>query len=326
MTDVATVIGPIWVGIMLTWVSLACVASKSRHQWVRRAAFTAMITTAIALPLLLWNESAWSRGLSTIPMFIMIAKTAELATGRVAKHIELETVAQMLFWVIAIPEGRWPVSSEGRRDNRRRTLHIAVRFVGKVVAFLGLLAMNEWLPIHEYRVAQLVWMSLTLYVFFSGFYDGITTVWTAAGVEVSPMFVAPPIARNPRDFWGRRWNLWFTRTSHRLIFIPCGGASRPRSAAFAVFMASALVHEVIASVGMLQLDGRMTLFFVVHACGAMAFTKLHQVWPRPLPRPLAVVLHFSWLIATTPLFLDPIDEFVYLSQWNITRLGAFFAA
>ena len=326
MTSITTVVLPILVGIMLTWVSLACVAHRSRVQWVRFIALTAMLATALSLPLLLWNESAWSRGLSTIPMFILIAKTAELATDRVADGIELESVAQMLFWVVAIPEGRWPSTAEGRRKARRRTLPIALRFLGKAVAFGALLALNEWLPIYDLRAVQLVWMSFTLYVFFSGFYDGVTTVWTAVGVDVSPMFAAPPVARNPRDFWGRRWNLWFTRTSHRLIFVPCGGAAHPHRSAFAVFMASAVVHEVIASVGLLQLDGRMTLFFLVHALGTMAFTRLHRVWPTRLPGSVAVALHFTWLMVTTPLFLDPLDEFVHLSEWSLTRLSTFFSS
>ena len=85
----------------------------------------------------------------------------------------------------------------------------------------------------------------------------------------------------------------------------------------AVFFVSAMLHEVIASVGLKQLDGRMTVFFGIHGLATLVFTAWSHRWPNPLPRPLAIGLHFLWMMLTVHWFIDPMDGFIHVSKWNL---------
>ncbi|MEC8194689.1 MAG: MBOAT family protein [Myxococcota bacterium] len=318
-----TAVLPIVCGLVLVWSSIGWCVHRSKRALLRAVGVMAMVVVAIGMPVLLWTEPSWTRGLATLPMFLYLAKTAELATGRVYRGVALDTWQGFAGWAIMLPEAAWPRSVEERSRCRGQAGAAAMRFVAKAIAFVVLLGMNEWLPVDRVRPAQLAWMSVTLYVFMSGVCDAFATVGFSLGFDVAPMFNSPLIARNPRDFWGRRWNLWFTRTAHRLIFEPTGGRAHPVRAGMMVFFASGLLHEVIATVGNLRVDGQMTAFFMVHGGSTMAFTKLSQQWPAPLPRALAVALHFSWFMVTAPLFLDPMDGFIRLSEWDLSGAAGF---
>ena len=322
MISVLNVLAVVW-GVMACWTALAWVVYRSDSGWLRRGVLMCMVAVAASMPIWLWDHSGWVRGISTLPMFLLIAKTWELGVRRLSDGIEFQHVGHLAVWTYAAPEGHWPIDSERRAQCRKRVGPRAIRVSLKLVAFLGLLAVNEYVSFQHIRPVQLVWMGFAVYVFFSGVRDVVALGWGAIGVDVIPMFDAPPLARNPRDFWGRRWNLWFTKLSQRLIFEPLGGRNRPVLASSAVFLVSAFLHEVIASVGLKQLDGRMTVFFVVHMVGTMVFTQIAHRWSNPLPRWIAVPLHFAWLMCTAGWFLDPMNEFIFLSDWTISSAVAF---
>lgn len=322
MIAVLTFLVVVW-GVMACWTVLAWLVYRSDSAWFRPLGLAGMVAVAASLPMWLWDYSDWARGISTLPAFLMIAKTWELGLRRLSDGIEFEHVGHVAVWVYAVPEGHWPIDPDRRAQCRKRVGPRAVRFSLKFVAFLGLLALNEHVSFQDIRPVQLVWMGFTVYVFFSGVRDAVALGWGAIGVDMIPMFDAPPLARNPRDFWGRRWNLWFTKISQRLIFQPLGGRSRPILGSGAVFLASAFLHEVIASVGLKQLDGRMTVFFLVHMVGTMVFTQIDHRWPKRLPRWIAVPLHFAWLMCTAGWFLDPMNEFIFLSNWTVSSAVQF---
>ena len=318
-----TAVLPIVCGLVLVWSSIGWCVNRTARAWVRIVGALAMVLVAVGMPVLLWTEPAWTRGLATLPMFLYLAKTAELVTRRASPGVSLDTWQGFAAWATMLPEGKWPRSADERSRCRRQAGTAAMRLAVKVLVFGALLALNEWLPVDRVRPVQLAWMSVTLYVFMSGVCDAFATIGFSMGLDVAPMFNSPLIARNPRDFWGRRWNLWFTRTAHRLIFQTTGGPAHPVRAGMMVFLASGMLHEVIATVGNLRVDGRMTMFFMVHGASTMAFTKLAQRWPAPLPRSLAVALHFSWFMVTAPLFLDPMDGFIHLSEWDLSGATGF---
>jgi hypothetical protein len=298
------------------WIALAWFAKDRKGGWFKTVLLVCMLAAALSLPALAWNHSQWLPGVLTIPMFLLLGKTWELASGSFSGFGRLDTPTGFVLWAVVLPETRRSDDAAVRAAIRKRSWKLAVRVFAKIAVFWSLVAVNQAWAFQDVRPLQLLWGALVIYFTFSGVRDGIALACAAVGAESCPMFDSPLIARNPRDFWGRRWNLWFTQTAHRMIFEPLGGRQRPLLAAAGVFGFSALLHEVIATVGLRSLDGRMTLFFVVQGLGAVAFTKLSQRWPTPLSRPVAVALHFAWMWLTVAWFVDPMDGFLNLSAWT----------
>src|SRR5690606_33196233 len=83
------------------------------------------------------------------------------------------------------------------------------------------------------------------------------------GNFVEPMFKNPLAARTIAEFWSRRWNLMFSRSSFRTVFKPLirKGYS-PIVATMAVFIASAIAHELLLFVISGAFDGYNGSFFL----------------------------------------------------------------
>ena len=133
------------------------------------------------------------------------------------------------------------------------------------------------------------------------------------------IIAAPPLARSPRDFWGRRWNLVVHDLVFRHVFLPLGGLRRPLRSTVGVFVISGLIHEyfVLACLGHPgRYPGFMMLFFGLHGLAVM----VQLAWDRGpgrrsrMARPLAIVLHLAWFTLTAPLFFAPIGE-IFARAW-----------
>jgi len=221
-------------------------------------------------------------------------------------------------------------NSEQRRAVRAKAPAVALRILAKGAAAVALMVLNDAVFLHDNLWVSTVWMAFMTYFVLSMCIDGCAFGARVVGIDVPPVFDAPPLARNPRDFWGRRWNLWFTTASHRLIFKPMGGAKRPILAAGAVFLFSAVMHEYMVWVSLGAIDGRMFSFFILHGVVATAFTAFSRSGGgmKPLPRPVAVALHLVWFSLSAPLFFGPVNEIFSISRWSFASFletGWFFA-
>ena len=302
---------------LLSWLSLGWVV---HHRWtgtIRRVGVLVMALLPMSIFVLLWSHPPWIRACMAIIMFLFLGKTWEIGTGLLSPSARLNEPIDFLIWSLASPEGHRVDSTEERTAVRCAARTQIIRGIVKGAAFIGLLYLNQSVSLDQVPGLITVWMGFIVYIMFSGLVDIIAGIEGLLGIVVHPMFNAPPIARNPRDFWGRRWNLWFTKTAHRLIFNPLGGRRRPWIAVTAVFIVSAWLHEVISMLSLKVFDGRMLVFFAIHGMATLMFTVFDRYQPEPFPRPVAIVMHFAWMATTLPWFMGPADDMMGISEWTL---------
>lgn len=304
--------------VWLTWSVLAWWAMTLNSGLLRKTVVSTMLVTACSLVFWLWDYPPWLRGLSSIPVLLLLAKSWMVGVRSGPWLPEQPSVASFALWCLVMPEGWFVSDADARRAVRKSAAMDAVRALAKGSLLLLLFALNEYAEIYMHRPVQLLWTAVVFYLLFSGLKDVLGTFWGVLGVQMCPMFDSPLIARNPRDFWGSRWNLWFTRSAHLLAFRPVRQRSSALWASAAVFGISAVMHEAIAMVGLAAFDGRMIIFFVIQGFGATAYTVLKSRGVRPWPRWLAVSAHFCWMWLTVAWFIDPLDAFIGVSRWGLT--------
>ena len=302
---------------LFAWIILGWHAHNTWTGHLRRAALVAMIIAPVSIFWTLWPYPNWIRALMAIIMFLFLGKTWELGVRKPSRTAKLDAPMDFLIWTICVPEGRWVASKDERKALRKMAAIRLARSTTKGAFLVGLLYLNQIVDMGAIFVLQMTWMGFITYLLFSGLWDAVAGLIALLGIEVSPMFNAPPLARNPRDFWGRRWNLWFTSSAHRLIFLPLGGQGRPLFAVCGVFFISAWLHEVIAILGLKTFDGRMLVFFTLHGIATIVFTMFDHRWRKPWPRPVAVGLHFIWMVATLQWFMGPADDMMNMSSWTL---------
>lgn len=118
-----------------------------------------------------------------------------------------------------------------------------------------------------------------------------------AGCLLPRGHVQPWRARGPADFWGRRWNLWFSDWFRFTIFQPM--RRRPALAVVLVFFVSGVIHELVVNLPLFLITGRapfgsMMIYFLLQAAALLVerrFLKRRPVW--------RVIL--VWLVVFVPL-------------------------
>ena len=184
--------------------------------------------------------------------FNKIIKSIEISFNRVKDPKMLESYFRYLFWSLNFPDTSWPLDSEESKNNRKEGFLRLVRGFIKLLVIGALIFVGfkfRWIS-NQYPFS-IVWFMLVAYFSFSGLYDFISGFSMQSGIYFAEMFNSPLTSRSPREFWGKRWNLYFRDVAHRNVFIPIGGSKRPVIAVALVFFISALMHEflIFASTG-----------------------------------------------------------------------------
>lgn len=121
-------------------------------------------------------------------------------------------------------------------------------------------------------------------------------LWLPAGSVLPRLFHNPAAAGSLADFWGRRWNLWFSDWFRHVIFDPL--RHRPVLALWLVFAVSGLMHELVINVPLLlvtgtNLLGGMMIYFLLQGAGVLAEHRLLR--RRPVAKRM-----FAWLMVAGP--------------------------
>lgn len=272
------------------------------------------IAASLSMPFFLPQAWVYTRIVVSVCAVTMAAKTWRLSRGAAADPAMLETLPRFLLWLVAPPESTWPRSRADIERARARGWDRLRRLALKAPGIAALMAVHLYVPgLHESRFVEAFWALWLCWLAVSAIADLVTCVPMLFGVDLEETFDAPPLARSPREFWGRRWNLFVHRFVVRFLFPALGGRRRPLLATLLVFVGSGLMHEyfVLACLGRPSAHtGSMLLFFTIQGLAVIAQTLLARRRPRPrtLPRPLAVTLHIAWLTLTGPLFFAPLGE------------------
>jgi len=119
----------------------------------------------------------------------------------------------------------------------------------------------------------------------------------SAGYPVRTLFPNPLEARGIADFWSRRWNVGYSQMMQRLVGRPVRSRWGEAAGAFAVFVASGVLHELAITLPVRSGYGLPTLYFTLHG----VLMLLERKWGRPvgrIPTLLLVALPIGWLFPT----------------------------
>jgi hypothetical protein len=120
--------------------------------------------------------------------------------------------------------------------------------------------------------------------------------WSWSGRLLPGVLNWPLLARGVADFWGNRWNLWFSDWFRFVVFNRL--RHRPMVALFAVFGVSGLMHEGVVNLPLYLLTGKnlfgsMMAYFLLQAAGVL----LERVVPKICVRTRTL---FAWLVVFVP--------------------------
>lgn len=133
----------------------------------------------------------------------------------------------------------------------------------------------------------------------------VPLLWLPTGWRLPSLVNHPALARGTTDFWGRRWNLWFSDWFRYAIF------SRMRDqpvqalfAVFAVFAVSGLMHEWVINVPLYFLTGRkyfgtMMIYFLLQPVAMLVERRFLARAPRA-----RVALAWLAVVGPVPLLLN----------------------
>jgi hypothetical protein len=112
------------------------------------------------------------------------------------------------------------------------------------------------------------------------------------------------------DFWGRRWNLWFSDWFRFALLAPL--RRRPALAVVVIFFVSGVMHEWVVNLPLYLVTGRklfgtMMLYFLLQAVGILLERRYFA------EKPVAKVV-LAWLVVFLPAPLV-INEGLLRAMW-----------
>jgi hypothetical protein len=149
----------------------------------------------------------------------------------------------------------------------------------------------------QWRGMLLSYLAVPCLFLMSEFLVAVETLFFLPGGLLLPALHRRPwAARSVADFWGNRWNLWFSDWFRYCIFSRL--RRRPLFALFMVFAISGLMHEWVTNLTLYYVTGRalfgsMMIYFLLQPVGILVerhFLKGHPRW----------MTVFVWLVVVMP--------------------------
>lgn len=197
-------------------------------------------------------------------------------------------------WLSPLPAPNSLTRVEPRSRLTRRLIDAALR--------AGALSLGYWLywdfivPL-ELPPWILGYLGIPFLLLFSSLLLAVVTLlWLPTGELFPPLHQNPLLARGIADFWGRRWNLWFSDWFRYTIFAPL--RHRPVLALLLVFVVSGLIHEWVVNLSLYLAAernrfGTMMLYFVLQAVGLLVERRFFS------DNPGAKII-LAWLVVAAP--------------------------
>ncbi|KAI8978143.1 hypothetical protein BDB01DRAFT_837580 [Pilobolus umbonatus] len=256
-------------------------------------------------------------------------------------------------WIIALIKTTFEIRKTDA-DLIRSKAEIRViglyRFVKSCIkVMIGYKFINPWLPAHSADVLNYPPFSaegfyfLTLFILKFYLLTGILDVFfgleqCVLGIQTVTSMHRPYFASGPRNFWGRRWNMYVTYFIHSQIFAFKPKAEHKKSddvkdqkkpvkqsnavKGFLSYVISGVLHEIIVISALRKVTFEITAFFIIQGIGAFIEINLKKKVgmkgePIGIIRVFCVVLNLIFMITTARLFTAPFlreEFFGYNSQ------------
>lgn len=242
-----------------------------------------------ALPLL--------RGVSALFALVVFMKMVELLRERTPRRL-----SERLAHLYSVADMRLARQVTPRLDLSL----VASGVVSAVVAALLLIAAGSVAAETTPGSLTARWLLgvASFYLAFEAIDRVARVIYLLSGIDVEPTQRAPILARSLADFWGKRWNAIVRRWLASMCFFPLAKKGHARLGIVAAFVASALLHTYLM---LPALGVRWALcmagFFLLHG---LLCTLERGMGVDRWPRVLAHAWVLAVLVATTPLFIEPL--------------------
>ncbi len=128
---------------------------------------------------------------------------------------------------------------------------------------------NSWMLNHLVLAAAFT-------IIMTAFGQCATVSWELQGTANKVLVDRIYLSRTPAEFW-RRWSWPMHLWLYRHVYIPAGGKRHHVRATLAAFLASGLLHELLAAIVIGRVTGHQTLFFMLSAAGVLASPVLEKL-------------------------------------------------
>jgi len=123
-----------------------------------------------------------------------------------------------------------------------------------------------------------------------------TLIWLPGGQLLPPVHNRPWLAHSLAEFWGQRWNLWFSDWFRSVILARL--RRRPLLALILIFAISGVMHEWVINVPLYFLTGSvmfgsMMAYFLLQAIGILLERRFLRGYDR-------LRIAFAWLLVIVP--------------------------
>jgi len=157
-----------------------------------------------------------------------------------------------------------------------------------------------WRLVHGFQLRGMLLSYLAVPCLFlmSEFLVAVETLFFLPGGLLLPALHRRPwAARSVADFWGNRWNLWFSDWFRYCIFSRL--RRRPVFALFLVFAISGLMHEWVTNFTLYHVTGRalfgsMMIYFLLQPVGILVERRVSKSHP-------SIRAVFVWLVVLVPV-------------------------
>lgn len=145
----------------------------------------------------------------------------------------------------------------------------------------------------------------------------VILAYAALGIDPRPLHDDPIRSKTITEFWGRRWNRAVHRFLKQTFFVPVARRGYTELGMALSFLVSAFIHFafMLPAVGAFW-AGMMGAFFLLQLPFLWAERALGVArWPTPLARTWTLTL----LLASSPLFVEPLLQIV--DAWSLPLPG-----
>jgi hypothetical protein len=224
--------------------------------------------------------------------------------------------------IVDLSRTNWPlreraVHAMSTIDSRRLvkiTPRVHVAALARALAWCVLAAAGFFaLRVASSWIARWAAGAVIAYAGVSALYEGLALAYAATGFETPPLHLSPLVSRTVQELWGERWarpiNEWLRDT----LFRPLARRRRPLVGLVLAFVVSAAFHAYAVWVALglvrgLAMAGWMFAYFVAQAAVMILERALRVTrWPAWA----AHVWTVSWMLATAPLFVEPVVRVLF---------------
>ncbi|MBI4613485.1 MAG: hypothetical protein HY720_07745 [Planctomycetes bacterium] len=277
----------------------------SRSRGARIAALLVLAVPALAAPLAVPREHSFVRFLVATHAAMFVVGFWDLhrglpRTGR-PRFADYARFLPHPFHFVYRKMGEEP--GPGRAANLKRLARgLAEAAAGGVLAWAAFRSDLSSFGLLVEHSAKL----LAVYPVLDGVIVATVALWRLAGWRSLDVYREPILARTPADFW-RRYNRPIGQFLLEDVAKPAGGYHAPVRATMAAFLASAILHEYLATIAIGRVQGYQTAFFLLQG---VAVAATQRVKPRGLAAIPWVFGTILFNLASLLLFCASVDQVV----------------